>query len=675
MFILIPYRHESLTLRRLPWITFGLIAINVIIYLIGLYCGPNDEDMKQSFKTLFEYYADHPYLELPQTIRQLVPKQALKKLDQMKEEADEASLADAEVQDQQQEMNRLADAVIQQLRKYLYWEYGHRPVKPYLWSYFTSMFLHAGFLHLFGNMLFLFLAGCSIEDLWGRPLFLCFYLSAGILSTLAHDLRFPDSEMLLVGASGAIAGLMGAFMVRLYKTRISFYYNILLFVRGRFQAPAWLVLPLWLVQQLFLSSIVGEEAHVAFLAHVGGFVFGALFAVILDLFRFEDKYVNAYVENQVGIAQNPLFLKAMDLSQKSDFVQAVNLLKQVVQKEPDHVEAYMELRRIFILIKDPMAYDHYTGGMLEALIRNRQHEMIPEFYRQCLSDRNVLPVRSLLTMGAYLEEVPDYRFAMDVYQKLIEQHPDDQLVLKAYSKMARLCMDRLMDTKRATELLVRAYGKAGSGEWASILRGDFKRYGIPLPAAVIPEKPAPVALSSNVSEPVAFLDMPAEPEIQMALPNSAFDGQKGGWNPVICSLERIEPSGLILQNQQEMEGSLSWGKIKMVSVGRIRVAPPGATKPEKDFLMLDLIPKRSTGDESTAFYRIRNQSRNPKKIFPSESMNSLETFRKMMELILEKSLADCAPDREKCVGPQFAVFSSLSQYESQIKTKVLSHDS
>ena len=90
------------------------------------------------------------------------------------------------------------------------------------------MFLHAGYMHLIGNMLFLFLAGCAIEDFWGRPLFIAFYFVSGIVATVSFQIVSGNSLVALVGASGAVPGLMGAFMIRLAKTQIRFFYLLFL---------------------------------------------------------------------------------------------------------------------------------------------------------------------------------------------------------------------------------------------------------------------------------------------------------------------------------------------------------------------------------------------------------------------------------------------------------------
>lgn len=253
MFIL-PYAHERQTVQRLPWITFWIIWLNVLIFFILLFdSSQNEAKQQEKFKELIEYYTQHPYLEFPHEMKQYYNLEDNRYNEVMKEMWSYLS-ADI-IQKEQSELNRYSQEFIQLIEDNPSWRYGYKPAEPHFFKLITSLFVHGGFLHLIGNMLFLYLAGASIEDLWGRPLFLFFYLSSGIAATLTHQLRFETSPIPLIGASGAIAGLMGAFLFRLYKTRIRFAYFIWVFLTrpfmGTFAAPAFIMLPLWLWSRSF----------------------------------------------------------------------------------------------------------------------------------------------------------------------------------------------------------------------------------------------------------------------------------------------------------------------------------------------------------------------------------------------------------------------------------------
>ena len=148
------------------------------------------------------------------------------------------------------------------------------PGKGVWFAVLTSMFLHGGFIHLAGNMLYLWVFGNNIEDRAGRVVYLLFYLAAGVVATGAHILVQPESTVPVVGASGAIAGVMGAYLVLYPRVQIRtlIFFFLILF---RDIEARWLLL-FWFVSQFFLNPNSG----VAWAAHVGGFAFGVLAGLI-----------------------------------------------------------------------------------------------------------------------------------------------------------------------------------------------------------------------------------------------------------------------------------------------------------------------------------------------------------------------------------------------------------
>lgn len=156
--------------------------------------------------------------------------------------------------------------------------YGFTPAFPALITVFTSMFLHGGLDHLFGNMWFLFIFGDNVEDRLGKIKFILFYLASGIAATALHFLTNAGSIVPAIGASGAISGVLGAYLVMFPHVRVH--------VASYFYAgtvPAYVMIGFWFVLQFIFgaaSLLGGVGSGVAFWAHVGGFLFGALVAWI-----------------------------------------------------------------------------------------------------------------------------------------------------------------------------------------------------------------------------------------------------------------------------------------------------------------------------------------------------------------------------------------------------------
>lgn len=166
-------------------------------------------------------------------------------------------------------------------------QYGLKPASivagaQYI-TFLTSMFLHGGILHIGGNMLYLWIFGDNIEDLAGHIPYLAFYLSTGVIGSVAHILSDPSSVLPSVGASGAISGVLGAYILRFPQARV----RTAIFLRFWIQfvrVPAWIMIGFWFFLQLvesFVVTVTGVVGGVAYFAHIGGFIAGFLFAFAL----------------------------------------------------------------------------------------------------------------------------------------------------------------------------------------------------------------------------------------------------------------------------------------------------------------------------------------------------------------------------------------------------------
>ncbi|MEO1764636.1 MAG: rhomboid family intramembrane serine protease [Cyanobacteria bacterium J06629_18] len=166
----------------------------------------------------------------------------------------------------------------------------NQPVPEWL-TLITSQFLHGGLLHLGGNMLFLWIFGNNVEEKLGYVKYLIFYLACGVLASLAQWYFSQDSLIPSLGASGAIAGVMGAYIIRFPKAEVIGVVPLGIFF-PTFRVPAYFFLGFWFIQQAFYSiSTLGmptnigmESGGIAYWAHAGGFVVGAVLGPVLGLF-------------------------------------------------------------------------------------------------------------------------------------------------------------------------------------------------------------------------------------------------------------------------------------------------------------------------------------------------------------------------------------------------------
>jgi rhomboid family protein len=245
--------HDVLPVRRTPWLTYLLIAANVVVFLLtpaATTSGVQTVTLSQLCQQ--EAFYDR-YAAIPQEMVHNQP------------------------------MARVPTGVAVRGSEGTGCLLG-RPTyhKQPLLSVLYSMFLHGGWLHLLGNMLFLFVFGNNIEDRLGRIRFLLFYLFCGYAAAYAFALLNQTSTEPLIGASGAISGVLGAYLIIYPRARVWSLVPVLFFIPLRL--PAWLVLGLWFVLQGLYSAgfAVSGAGSVAYQAHVAGFLIGALLALPLQ---------------------------------------------------------------------------------------------------------------------------------------------------------------------------------------------------------------------------------------------------------------------------------------------------------------------------------------------------------------------------------------------------------
>lgn len=232
---MVPLRDEN-PVQITPYITYGLIAINILVFVVEMIVSTTISP--RALEAIFYQWA-------------VVPKQLT--------------------------LSFLSDFSLASLL-----EWG---------TLITSLFLHAGFLHVAGNMLYLWVFGNNVEEEMGRTRFLIFYLGCGVLASLVQWFFAPESTIPSLGASGAIAGIMGAYIFRYPKVRILTFIPFGFFFFAP-RIPAFLFLGIWFLQQaaygfasLGVSTNVGmESGGIAYWAHAGGFVFGAVLGPLFGLF-------------------------------------------------------------------------------------------------------------------------------------------------------------------------------------------------------------------------------------------------------------------------------------------------------------------------------------------------------------------------------------------------------
>jgi len=492
----IPIKHENMAARRWPVVTLSLIAINTIVFLFTTFATTDTSTQRHELGAdLILLAAQHPELKMQADEQHLVnsfQKSNPKVWKQVQNPNREAINAyDAKIRkmtdpDQlQAEMDHL-HALYAELRASSPVEqYAFVPAHPKLISYLTANFLHGGWEHLIGNMWFLWLAGFVLEDTWGRPLYTAFYLVAGVAALQIHAWANPGSITPTVGASGAVAALMGAFLVRFPKMKIEMlwvlWFSIIKLLRTgnpfryfRFKASAYWLLPLWLVQEIFFGSFAGSDG-VAHWAHVGGFIFGALAALAIQHSGIEQK-ANKAIEHEVEWKNDTELEQASQMMEQGQLEEAQSLLIGYVAANRNSLDAWALLRQIYQRQNDTKSYLDATVKTCSLHLRAHQVEAAFQDYAEFVdAGGGKMPASNWLELCKGAEELHEYERAFSEYMELAQAYPAERQSLTAQLSAARLCVKKLNRPQDALSIYdAAAKSPVPHLDWDQIIQAGIK---------------------------------------------------------------------------------------------------------------------------------------------------------------------------------------------------------
>lgn len=343
-------------------------------------------------------------------------------------------------------------------------------------TFITYQFLHGGIWHLLGNLLFLWIVGCLLEDSWGRAPFLVFYLAGGAFAGLAHCLQDVSSSTPLIGASGAIAAAMGAFTIRHFWTRIKFFYFFIFFFRpfwGTFHLPAFVFLPFWFIEQVafkYLTDFVGGS-DVAYLAHIAGYAAGVVTALAVRYAGIEEKYIAPMVQRKqvdAGVSKDPRFERACEMMGKGNIERAKALFNQLINERPDDLVMMQDIAVIYKehgLIED---YGRLADPVLKKLLLKSSYEEAVILAQDIINlpEHNVVNPQFLLRLGKWLSEQDRFGEAHDIYRAIIKENSSPQVSVKASIALARLLNGKMNNPRDALSVLEETKRLQVDVEWA-----------------------------------------------------------------------------------------------------------------------------------------------------------------------------------------------------------------
>lgn len=343
-------------------------------------------------------------------------------------------------------------------------------------TFFTHLFLHGGIMHLIGNMLFLWVVGCLLEDSWGRLPFLAFYLTGGAFAGLAHCLQDSTSAIPLIGASGAIAAAMGAFTIRHFWTRIKFFYFFLFFFRpfwGTFHLPAFVFLPFWFIEQLVLKSLSDfmGGSDVAYLAHIAGYVMGVVTALVFRATDFEEKHLAPMLHRKhvdEGVRKDPRFDKACGLMDRGNIERARALFSELVRSRPNDYDTIQDIAVMYRSKGMTEDYQGLVGTALKGLLLKSRHEEAATLAMDIVHgpDRVEVNPQYLLRVGKWFTDQGDFGAAHDMFRAVIAGKATPEVSAKASIALAKLLCGKMDNPRGAVDVLRDARTLPLDAEWA-----------------------------------------------------------------------------------------------------------------------------------------------------------------------------------------------------------------
>lgn len=461
----IPIGHQSLQSRRLPLITIALIIINLAAFLLTRDTLARESPELPEVRTHIRLLAaTHPELNLPPTGRELIN-------DIQKREPSAWALAKSPTRDLydawdarmrmsedpewlQQEMDRLCARYDRLKETSVLERWAFVPAHPTWYSYVTANFLHGGWIHIIGNMWLLWLAGIVLEDAWGRALYLMVYLVGGAVALQAQALFEAGSNIPTIGASGAVAALMGAFLIRFPTIEID-----LLWLVGlrfyRLSAAAYWLLPLWLLMELFYGWLSGSSDGVAHMAHVGGFIFGGLAALAIKFSKLEN-VINRGIEAEIDPTYDSHLDAIQDLIAEGKTDDALFELKQFFEDHKGNERALLMTQEIYWRQHNVPEYGRVTQELCGIHLAQRDTTAAIKDYEDLVAHGGGLPTAEMwLKLCAALEEKQEFERAAGEYQELAEAYPKERHSLTALMAAARLVSNKLKRPQQAL-LLYRA---------------------------------------------------------------------------------------------------------------------------------------------------------------------------------------------------------------------------
>lgn len=368
--------------------------------------------------------------------------------------------------------------VISGERSSVFMEYGFYSLKNIFPNIITYQFLHAGFFHLFFNMLFLWIVGCNLEERWGPVLFLALYLCGGSAAAFVQYAASSAHNIPLIGASGAVASIMGAFLIRhaLIKIRVFYFYMLVSFRYGVFEAPAWIVLPLWLLQQLFwgLTTLQIKSSSVGYWAHVGGFLFGIAVGLTIKFLKLANRWETIAERTDTALIDKQG--KAYAAFGYGELDKAEKLFREILEANPVDLKSHQELLKIYEQNGDKKMILQTSAEIVKIAYDFGNNELVQKTLTLVIDTAISFPVAdsSAFLFAFYCEKCERWQDAIGFYEKIINASMQSVYLPKALFSCGKLILEKLNSPEQAKLYFDKLLCSPFGNEWKTVV-DDYLR--------------------------------------------------------------------------------------------------------------------------------------------------------------------------------------------------------
>lgn len=652
MFIFLPLGVDGAELERLPRVSIGIAAVCAVAFLATWVVpseplGVSDEDVGG----LVEQSLVHSALELPPACAErFLTAEGRAHLARMRAkmkgdtEHDDPTL---DVAKRQQLLDASCAELLTRQDTSLLRRLALVPARGIAQpGWLTYMFLHLGWMHLLGNMLFFYVVGLLLEDAWGRPLFAGFYLVGGLVAGLAHYVIEPSSQAVMVGASGAVAACMGAFCLRFAqrRVRVGYFVWILRIWRGTVPVPGWVWAGLWFGNEVLDYLLWGNNTGVAVMAHIGGFVFGFAGASLMRVTRLEERVVApALAAKQGGWVADPRVTEAQAALDRGDRDEAREGFTRLLADRPDQTEAMLALGRMDLEDgKLPLGLTRVERAL--NLLAGRAS---PEAVWLALEQLGtLLPLEKLRPATAWRvaqalegEDAPPAAAPTTEALYAVAGLGAGTVAVRALIRAAELRLAQYKQPEKAAEYVARAKTQ---------LTGD---------AAALAERVH--ALEAEVSR--ALDERGGRARVEPGQPAPAIDAPSAPPRIIPCRILSLSDKALSLESANGQRRTFAVTEVLAIAVGMLPIAGAPGTPPRQTVLT-DLVLSWGGGEQGPLVLRVNVPGLSLPQLYPGLAQR--EAYAKLLSDLLESSSATALPDRASLREgkyPRFASEAELSQ--------------